>query len=303
MFGITRSTLTLFGFSLHWYGILIALGVLCAVVLASRREARLGFKKDTVLDLALICVPVAIVCARLYYVLFSWEYYAAHPGEIFDIRQGGLAIYGGVIGSVAAGYIYCRVKKLSFLKGLDLVAPSLALGQAIGRWGNFLNQEAYGRLVLNPRLQFFPMAVQIDGSWHYATFFYESLWCALIVILLLSAERKRFFRRGGDLFGAYLLLYGLERALVEGLRTDSLYLGPVRISQLVSLGAMLAVTLALARRRGALPAAIRLLPALAALALGLTLAMEWNVLTAILALALPGLTAAIYIGNNPLRLE
>ena len=161
MFEFTRSTLTVFGFSIRWYGVLIALGVLGAVLLAWFREQRLGLKKETTLDLALICVPVGILCARIYYVLFSWEYYAAHPAEILDIRGGGLAIYGGVIGGVLAGWIYSRVKKVSFGTLTDLVAPGLAFAQAVGRWGNFLNQEAYGAAVTKPHLQFFPLSVYI----------------------------------------------------------------------------------------------------------------------------------------------
>lgn len=301
MFKITRSSLTLFGLSLRWYGILIALGVFCAVVLACRRESRLGLKKDTTLDLALICVPVAIICARLYYVAFSWDYYSAHPAQILAIRQGGLAIYGGVIGGVCAGWIYCRVKKISFFKGLDLVAPSLALGQAIGRWGNFLNQEAYGEAVLNSRLQFFPVAVQIEGVWHYATFFYESLWCAVIVALILLAEKKGFFRRDGDLFAAYLMLYGLERALVEGLRTDSLYWGNVRVSQMLSIVLVVIAVLAFALQRGRLKIYARLIPVLLALMLGVLLTMECNVAGLIVAALLPVITAILYIRNNPLK--
>lgn len=300
MFKITRSTLTLFGLSLRWYGILIALGVFCAVALASRREERLGLKKDTTLDIALICVPVAILCARLYYVAFSWEYYSAHPAEILAIRQGGLAVYGGVMGGVFAGWIYCRVKRISFQKGLDLVAPSLALGQAIGRWGNFLNQEAYGEAVRNPQLQFFPVAVQIEGVWHYATFFYESLWCAAIVALLLLGEKKRFFRRDGDLFAAYLMLYGLERALVEGLRTDSLYWGMVRVSQMLSIALVFASAMAFGLRKGRLKVSVRLLPAGMALLLGILLIQEWNVAGVIVAALLPGITAMLYIRNDPI---
>jgi len=295
MFEITRSALNIAGFSVHWYGLLIALGVLCAVLLACRREKRLGFEKDTALNIALVCVPAAIVCARLYYVLFSWEYYAAHPGEILNIRQGGLAVYGGVIGGVLAGWAYCRAKKLSFLKGLDLAAPSIALGQAIGRWGNFLNQEAYGRAVLNPERQFFPLAVYIESSgWHYAAFFYESLWCALIVLAIVLAERRGIFERSGDIFGCYLFLYGIERAVVEGLRTDSLYLGPVRISQLLSLLAVLAVAAVLAGRRRGLPAVARWLPAMETVLLGIALGMENAVLTTVFAFILIAHTAAIY---------
>lgn len=253
MFEITRSALTLFGFSLHWYGVLITLGVLGALVQAFLREKRLGLEKDTSINLALICVPVGIICARIYYVAFSWDYYAAHPSEILDIRGGGIAIYGAVIGGAIAVWLYSRVKKVPFGSLADLVAPGLAFGQAVGRWGNFLNQEAYGMAVANPKLQFFPVSVWIEGSgWHCATFFYESLWCALVCAFLLVAERKNFFRKRGDIFGAYLFLYALERCLVEGLRTDSLYFGPLRVSQLLSLAVLLVFTLALAlRTRGA----------------------------------------------------
>ena len=249
MFELTRSTLTIFGFTIHWYGVLIALGVLGAVLLAWFREQRLGLKKETTLDLALICVPVGILCARLYYVLFSWDYYAAHPAKILDLRGGGLAIYGGVIGGVLAGWIYSRVKKVSFGTLTDLVAPGLALAQAVGRWGNFLNQEAYGAAVTNAKMQFFPLSVYIEGSgWHYATFFYESAWCALICILLLTAERRGFFRKKGDTFLWYLFLYALERCLVEGLRTDSLYIGPLRVSQALSLTVLLVLQIGLCLR-------------------------------------------------------
>lgn len=249
MFEFTRSTLTVFGFSIRWYGVLIALGVLGAVLLAWFREQRLGLKKETTLDLALICVPVGILCARIYYVLFSWEYYAAHPAEILDIRGGGLAIYGGVIGGVLAGWIYSRVKKVSFGTLTDLVAPGLAFAQAVGRWGNFLNQEAYGAAVTKAQFQFFPLSVYIEGSgWHWATFFYESLWCALICIFLLIAERRGFFKRRGDTFLWYLFLYALERCLVEGLRTDSLYIASLRVSQLLSLTVLLALQIGLCLR-------------------------------------------------------
>ena len=298
MVEITRNAIVLFGFEVHWYGLLIALGVLAAVLLACRREKRLGLPRDTALNIALVCVPAAIMCARLYYVAFSWDYYAAHPGQIFNIRQGGLAIYGGVIGGILAGYLYCRAKKISFRAGLDLAAPSIALGQAIGRWGNFLNQEAYGRAVANPGLQFFPMAVQIEGTWHYAAFFYESVWCLLIVIFILAAEKKNFFRRRGDVFYTYVFLYGIERAFVEGLRTDSLMLGALRVSQAVSLAAVLAAALILAGRKSRLPACVRLLPALSAVMLGAALILNRYLLSTVFALALLGLAAAIYISSN-----
>jgi len=249
MFEISRSSIVLFGLQVRWYGVLIALGVLGAVIIAQAREKRLHLPKDTTLNLALICVPVGVVCARLYYVLFNWSYFAAHPAEIINLRSGGLAVYGAVIGGAAAAYLYTRIKKLSFGAIADLVAPGLAFGQALGRWGNFLNQEAYGALVENPALHFFPLATYIEGSgWHYAAFFYESIWCALICASLLAGERKNFFIKRGDLFFAYAFLYALERSIVEGLRTDSLFIGPFRVSQLLSFAVLMAVVILMARR-------------------------------------------------------
>lgn len=294
MFEITRSAITVFGFDVHFYGLLIALGVLLAVLLASRREKQMGLPGDTALNIALICIPAALICARLYYVAFSWEYYAANPKEILNVRAGGMAVYGGILGGILAGFIYCRVKRIAFAKGLDLAAPSIALGQAIGRWGNFLNMEAYGAQVLNPSLQFFPVAVPVNGAWHYAAFFYESAWCLLIVLLVLAAEKKGFFEKSGDIFLSYIFLYGIERAVVEGLRTDSLMLGPVRVSQALSLLLVLAAVLALLFRRKKLPLVLRILPAFEAILLGVSLSLQSVTLTAISALVLVAHTAAIY---------
>ena len=254
MFHFSRNSIQVLGLDIHYYGILIALGVLLGVLLAARRQKRLNLPPETGLDLALVCLPVAVICARAYYVIFEWSAYQDDLLSIFDLRRGGLAIYGGVLGGALGVFVYSRVKKRSFLSLADLVAPSLALGQAVGRWGNFFNQEAYGIAVTRPSQMHFPLAVFIDAdqTWHYATFFYESAWCLLIVALLLILEHRRFFRQRGDVFFWYLILYGLERSAVEGLRTDSLYWGPVRISQALSLIAVLAVCVLLARRRGRL---------------------------------------------------
>lgn len=233
---------TLFGLSVRWYGLLIALGIGLGILLAMRREKRFGLPKDTVIDLALCGVPAAIVGARLYYVIFSWSAYANDPLSALYVWEGGLAIYGGILGGLLVGLIYAKVKGLNFLTLADLVAPSFALGQAIGRWGNFFNQEAYGRAVTAAWARRFPVAVFIraDELWHYATFFYESAWCLMIVVFLLWADRKGWFKRPGDTFFTYVLLYAVERALVEGLRTDSLYWGPVRVSQALSVCAAMA---------------------------------------------------------------
>ena len=242
----------LFGF-LPIYGALIALAIAMGVILCSREEERLGLPKETTLDFALWVVPAAIVGARLYYVAFQWEMYAGHPWLILYVWEGGLAIYGGVIGGALAALIFARARKLSFAALADLVAPALILGQAIGRWGNFVNQEAYGRLIENPALQFFPLAVFVEAKqeWHMATFFYESLW-NFIGFWILWLNRRRVTARG-NLFLGYLCWYGLGRAVIEGWRTDSLMWGSVRVSQALSallcLGAGTALILRRVRHR------------------------------------------------------
>ncbi len=221
----------LFGF-IPVYGLLIASGIGIGVYLCSKEEARLGLPKDTAIDFALWAIPLAVIGARLYYVAFTWESFAANPIRILYVWEGGLAIYGGVIGGAIGAWILSRVKHLSFATLADMVAPALILGQAIGRWGNFVNAEAYGNAITNPAWQFFPIAVQIEGVWHQATFFYESLW-DLIGFALLYANRKRITVRG-NLFLAYLVWYGVGRAIIEGLRTDSLMFSGIRVSQALS---------------------------------------------------------------------
>ncbi|MBQ5771057.1 MAG: prolipoprotein diacylglyceryl transferase, partial [Clostridia bacterium] len=177
--------------------------------------------------------------------------YRGNLVSILNIRAGGMAIYGGLIGGAAAGLVFAGRKKLSFIKLFDLAAPSIALGQAIGRWGNFINQEAFGVRISNPALCFFPLSVYIpsENAYFAATFFYESAWCFLIVFLCLLFEKKRLFRFPGAEACFYVSMYAFERMLVEGLRTDSLYLGPVRISQLLSVIALFAVFFLLFIRR------------------------------------------------------
>lgn len=237
----------LFGF-IPIYGLLIAGAIALGVFLCSRQEKRLGLKADTAVDFALWVIPAAIVGARLYYVAFQWEMYAADPVRILRVWEGGLAIYGGVIGGAIAAFVFSRVKKVSFGALADMVAPALILGQAIGRWGNFVNREAYGRLMENPALQFFPLAVQIGTEWHMATFFYESLW-DFVGFWVLWLNRKRVKSRG-NLFLGYLCWYGLGRAFIEGLRTDSLMFGSIRVSQALSLVLFAGAGVALLLRRG-----------------------------------------------------
>lgn len=179
-------------------------------------------------------IPVCILCAKAYYVLFEWEQYKDNLLSVFQINKGGLAIYGGILGGVAVVLIYCKVKELSFWSLADTLISSLVLGQAIGRWGNFVNQETYGNLITNLDLQFFPYDVYIEelGQWHQATFFYES---ALNTLLLSHADLLSAFQKKGYLLPFYMIGYGVIRCFVEGLRTDSLYLMPrVRVSQVLS---------------------------------------------------------------------
>ena len=235
----TSKAVEILGFSVYYYALIIAAAAVLAVVCASRREKALGLKKDTALDIALVSLPFGLIGARVYYVLLHRGEYENFV-QMLDPRGGGLAIYGGVILGALAAFVLCRIKKADFVRWTDLALPCVALAQCIGRWGNFINQEAYGIEIASPALQFFPLAVFIphDGLWHAATFFYESFWCALIFLIACVLPSKRHFvnKGAGTLF--YLLMYGFERSLVEDLRADSLYLGPVRFSQLVSVLAL-----------------------------------------------------------------
>lgn len=236
----------LFGF-LSVYGLLIAFAMLIGILLCAREEKRLALPKDTAIDFALCAIPAAILGARLYYVAFRWDVYSADPLSILYVWEGGLAIYGGVIGGAIAAFIMSRAKKIPFGRVADMAAPSLVLAQAIGRWGNYFNGEAYGSVIDDPAWQFFPAAVFADNAWHMATFFYESMW-DLAVFALLYAVRRR-MRKDGDLFLLYMLFYGIGRAAIEGLRTDSLMLGDFRVSQVLSILIAAAALLMLFFRR------------------------------------------------------
>lgn len=224
----------LFGLEIYWYAIIIVTGMILAGILFLNSGKKYGWEKGRLEDVLIVALPSALIGARLYYVIFQWADYSQNWLEIFNTRNGGLAIYGGIIGGVLGAYIFCRIKKLDFFQLLDIAAPSIPLGQAIGRWGNFVNQEAFGGVVTNAKWQWFPASVFIeaDGQYHYATFFYESFWCLIIVAVIL-ALRKR-FRHKGDAILTYFMLYGFERMIVEGFRTDSLYIGPLRVSQVLS---------------------------------------------------------------------
>ena len=223
-----RVAFTIFGIDVMWYGVLIATGMLIGIALAIGEAKRVGISEDDVLNIAIIAIPVAIICARLYYVIFSWDYYSQNPGEIFNIRGGGLAIHGGLIGGILTGFIYAKVKKLDFYKTADAVMVGMPLAQAIGRWGNFINGEAHG----GPTS--LPWGIMVDGVKVHPTFLYESIWDFGIFLFIMFYRRKKKTYEG-EVIVSYITLYSIGRFFIEGLRTDSLMFGPIRMAQFVSL--------------------------------------------------------------------
>ncbi len=230
------SGFSLFGFEIKFYGLIIATALLIGVYLSQYLAKKRSLNPDDILILAILVIPFAILGARAYYCIFSDNHYTFT--SFWNIRSGGLAIYGGIIGGIIAIIIFACIKRnfKLIVKLFDVIVPALILGQALGRWGNFFNQEAYGNLVTNPKWQWFPFAVKIDVAngyeWHLATFFYESIWNLIGFVLLLIVFNKS--RKLGTTTGCYLLYYGLGRMWIEGLRTDSLYLGGIRVSQWLS---------------------------------------------------------------------
>ncbi|WP_186580983.1 prolipoprotein diacylglyceryl transferase [Aquibacillus kalidii] len=230
-------------FTIYWYGVIIATGVFLGLWLATRESNRLGLNKDLFVDLIVFAIPVAIISARIYYVVFEWENYQGGPWwDVFAIWEGGIAIHGALIGSVMTAIIYARVRKLSFWQLADIAAPSIILGQAIGRWGNFMNQEAHGGPVsqeaYNNFLQYLPDFITnqmcIGGVMYHPTFLYESVWNIVGLILLLVL--RRYNPRRGEVFLSYMIWYSIGRYFIEGMRTDSLYIiGNLRTAQVISI--------------------------------------------------------------------
>lgn len=225
------------GFEIRWYGIIIACGVAAAFLLASINCKRKNYDFDTIIDVFLVAFPFGIIGARAYYVIFQFEDYRDNLLNVFNIRQGGLAIHGGLLFAITAAYIYIRHRKKDFFKIADLVAPSIILAQGIGRWGNFFNEEAHGGQVSYAFISKFPSFIQngmhINGSYYHPTFLYESVWDFAVCFILLYVLRKDHVK--GSVIFSYIGLYSLGRFFIEGLRTDSLMLGPIRVAQLVSL--------------------------------------------------------------------
>jgi len=228
---------------LRWYGLLIASAVLLGTTLSQALAKRRGVNPEILSALIIWLVLAAIPAARLYYVLFEWQTYTQHPEEILQIWHGGIAIHGAILGGLVAALLFARLKQVPFWQLADLVAPSLILGQAIGRWGNFFNSEAFGRPTNLPWKLLIPADRRPPGyesdAYFHPTFLYESLWdlmvFGLLLVLFFRALHSKTPLKLGTIFLVYLFSYSLGRFWIEGLRTDSLMLGPLRIAQLISL--------------------------------------------------------------------
>ncbi len=248
----------LFGmtFTIRWYGAIIAFGFLLAVLFGGRMAYKWKMNLDKMIDVLIYGTVFAIIGARLYYCIFNWEYYNQNISDVFKIWEGGLAIYGGLIGGILAAYITCRIRKLNFYNLLDLCAMGFLIGQGLGRWGNFTNQEAFGTNTSMPWGMWSPKTAEyitdhqadfaargftveagtyLDKAYVHPTFLYESIWCILgfFVLYLIC---KRFRKFSGQIFLCYGIWYGTGRMIIEGFRTDSLYIGnsTIRVSQLLS---------------------------------------------------------------------
>ena len=219
------------GIKIYWYAFIIIMGIAVCLLLCKKDDGKYNIKFDDILMLALFLLPISIICARIYFVLFKLDYYIQNPSQLFNIQNGGLAIYGGIIGAIGTIIVFCKVKKIKLLDVLDYLAPFLALGQCIGRWGNFFNGEAHG----TQTDCFLRMGIVENGEYIqvHPTFLYESI-CTLIIFIFLFVRRNK-RKYPGELTYWYFFLYGIARAIIEGFRTDSLMLGPLRISQILSI--------------------------------------------------------------------
>jgi phosphatidylglycerol---prolipoprotein diacylglyceryl transferase len=225
--------------TLRWYGLLIAIAVLVGAWLSERLAKRRQINSELMGGLTLWLILGAIPAARLYYVLFQWNYYSLHPDQVFAIWRGGIAIHGAILGGTLAALIFSRLKQCSFWRLADVVAPSLILGQAIGRWGNFFNSEAFGSPTDLPWKLLIPEDRRPDGSgsiaYYHPTFLYESLWNLMVFGLLMTLFLRFPKLKRGTIFLVYAIAYSCGRFWIEGLRTDSLMLGPLKIAQVISL--------------------------------------------------------------------
>ncbi|EGL82937.1 Prolipoprotein diacylglyceryl transferase [Caldalkalibacillus thermarum TA2.A1] len=251
--------------SVHWYGVIIGFGALLGLLWAIKEGKRHGIVPDTFLDLMVYGLPVAVIGARTYYVIFQWDYYRENPADIIAIWKGGLAIHGALIGAVLVAIWFSRKRNISFWKLMDIVAPGFILGQAIGRWGNFMNQEAHGGVVSREFLESLYLPEFIINQmyiynpapgggldpgfyYHHPTFLYESLWNLLGFVVLIGIRRLNI--RQGELFLSYLIWYSTGRFFIEGLRTDSLMLTEfLRAAQVMSITLIIVAVAVMILRR------------------------------------------------------
>ncbi|WP_075982904.1 prolipoprotein diacylglyceryl transferase [Bacillus massilinigeriensis] len=238
----------------RWYGLIIVSGLLLALLLAIKEAEKRDLEKDIFSDLMIWAIPIAIISARIYYVIFKWDYYMQNPSEIPLIWHGGIAIHGALIGSVITAYVFAKKKNLSFWKLADIAAPSIILGQAIGRWGNFMNQEAHGGEVTRSFLEnlhlpdFIINQMYINGTYYHPTFLYESVWNLLGFVVLMLLRRVNL--RRGEMFLTYVIWYSIGRFFVEGFRTDSLMLTDnLRMAQMISIFLIVGAIVVLIYRR------------------------------------------------------
>ncbi len=227
--------------TVYWYSVLIITAIIIGIYFSSRVADKNGITKDYLTDLIFYLIPIGIIGARIYYVIFNFSIFKDNVLDIFKIWEGGLAIYGAVIASIIFIVVYSKKKNKDLLLTIDTLVPYLILGQAIGRWGNFINKEAYGTITTFSKLMslkvpsFIIKGMYIDGHYYMPTFYFESIWCLIGFIMLLIIRKKDNFRHKGLLLFVYFIWYGIGRFFIEGLRTDSLYLGSFRISQIVSI--------------------------------------------------------------------
>lgn len=226
-----RVAFSIFGLDIMWYGVLMALAMILCVLLALKEGKRVKISEDDILNLAILAIPCGLLGARLYYVIFNWSWYSEHTSEILNFRGGGMAIHGALIGGILAGFIYTKIKKINFFKMADIIMIGIPLGQAIGRWGNYINGEAHG----GPTS--LSWGIMVDGIKVHPTFLYESIWDLGIFLFLWCFRKHKKYE--GQIAIYYLILYSIGRFFIEGLRTDSLMLGPLRMAQVISLIAII----------------------------------------------------------------
>lgn len=224
---INKIAFTIFGMPIYWYAILIVSSIILALILCKKQDGKYGIKYEDIVDLSIILIPISFICARLYYVIFNITKYSKLI-DIINLKDGGLAIYGGIIGGAITAYIFCKKRKINFLDLLDYIVPFLALGQAIGRWGNFINVEAYGTETNLP----WKMGIQTETGMQYVhpTFLYESIATFIIFIILMKMSKTRKYT--GQITFYYIAMYSFIRAIIENLRIDSLMLYNLRISRI-----------------------------------------------------------------------